>query len=77
MDDSVVRESGESCAVRGGMCRMRWLCLRALKCSACAVSRRGSEKYLLPGAREQAVLSQHLGDLSDDGIQMRGAKRYA
>ncbi|GHK84480.1 hypothetical protein ECZU25_39030 [Escherichia coli] len=31
MDDSVVRESGEMLRRSRGMCRMRWLCLRALK----------------------------------------------
>ena len=35
------------------------------------MSRRGSEKYLRLVRGEQAVLSQHLGDLSDDGIQMQ------
>lgn len=51
MDDSVVRESGEMLRRSRGMYRTHWLCLRALKCAACAVSRRRSEKHLLPGAR--------------------------
>ncbi len=39
MDDSVVRESAKCCAVRGGMYRTHWLCLRALKmCRLCCVS---------------------------------------
>ncbi len=48
MDDSVVRESGECCAVRG-VCAGCAGFARALKCSACAVSRRGSRK--IPSAR--------------------------
>ncbi len=35
------------------------------------MSRRGSENTFCPVRGEQAVLSQHLGDLSDDGIQMQ------
>lgn len=41
MDDSVVRESGEMLRRSRGMCRMRWLCLRALKMfRLCCVSAR-------------------------------------
>ncbi|MEN1720110.1 hypothetical protein AAIH56_35045, partial [Pseudomonas aeruginosa] len=72
MDDSVVRESGEmlrrsrgyvpdALALPPGFKNVPpVLCLGAdLKNTFCLV--RG----------EQAVLSQHLGDLSDDGIQMQ------
>ncbi|XPE42622.1 hypothetical protein ACNKHV_16995 [Shigella flexneri] len=77
MDDSWCAKAAKCCAVRG-------------VCTGCAGLPPGfknvppvlclgadREKYLLPGAREQAVLSQHLGDLSDDGIQMQWRERYA
>ncbi|WP_407257100.1 Sua5/YciO/YrdC/YwlC family protein [Klebsiella pneumoniae] len=80
MDDSVVRESGEMLRRSRGMCRMRWLCLRASKMfhpMLCLGADLKNTAFCTVRG-EQAVLSQHLGDLSDDGIQMQWReKRYA
>ena len=39
--DEWCAKAAKCCAVRGGMCRMRWLCLRALKMfRLCCVSAR-------------------------------------
>ncbi len=66
-----MRESGEMLRRSRGYVPDALALPPALKCSACAVSRRGSENTFCPVRGEQAVLSQHLGDLSDDGIQMQ------
>ncbi len=65
-------KAAKCCAVHAGMCRMRWFCLRALKNVPPVLCLGADLKNTFCLVRgEQAVLSQHLGDLSDDGIQMQ------
>ena len=42
-----------------------------LETSAADVSRRGYEKYLLPGARQRSGAEPHFGDLGEEGIEQQ------